>query len=130
MKIPMGKENRILLAGLAISLALPLAVGTLLGWPTWVTAPLFIAVLFGVYRKLMFGTKTAADHVGILLDRIGLYSGNPVRDLTAHRFAKLIDAAGNVKLANEIRNRFDTLQPDEFPKKYRISTSGKDVHND
>jgi hypothetical protein len=110
----MSKENRILLAGLAMALLLPWAVGALLGWPTWITVPVFAAILFGIYRKLMYGIRSATDHVGALLDQISLYSGNPVRDLTAHRIAKLIEAAGNPHVADEIRAHFDTLGPQDL----------------
>lgn len=103
----MSKDNRILLTGLTIALLLPLVVGGMLGWPAWVTGPLFVAVLVGMYRKLVYGTQTAADHVGELLDKIGLYTNNPVRDLTAHRIATLIEKSGKTDVATEVRSRFD-----------------------
>ncbi|MBA8825016.1 hypothetical protein FHX42_002363 [Saccharopolyspora lacisalsi] len=103
----MSKENRILLACLVGACVLPLVVGGLLGWPTWITVPLFAAVLVGSYRKFTHGTRTATGHVGALLDRIGLYPDNPVRDLTAHRLANLIEASGNARVAEEVRRKFD-----------------------
>ncbi|PKW15388.1 hypothetical protein [Saccharopolyspora spinosa] len=107
----MSKENRILYGGLALAAVIPLVLGLLLQWPALVTVPLFAAVLYGIYRKLMHGNKTTSDHVGVVLDRIGLYADNPVRALTAHRFAKLIEAAGNPGVADEVRQRFDAPHP-------------------
>ncbi|GAA0522539.1 hypothetical protein GCM10011581_34120 [Saccharopolyspora subtropica] len=107
----MSQENRTLYTGLAMAALLPLLLGLLLEWSAWVTVPLFFAVLAGIYQKLMHGTKTPSDHVGILLDKIGLHRDNPVRDLTASRFAKLIDAAGNPSVAEEVRQRFDSPKP-------------------
>ncbi|MGP4019266.1 hypothetical protein [Saccharopolyspora sp. 5N708] len=107
----MSKENRILYGGLAFAVVVPVVLGLVLDWSAWVTVPLFAAVLFGIYRKLMHGTRTPSDHVGVVLDKIGLYPDNPVRDLTAHRFAKLIEAAGNQKVADEVRQKFDAPRP-------------------
>ncbi|MFI0470342.1 MULTISPECIES: hypothetical protein [Saccharopolyspora] len=107
----MSKENRILYGGLTLAAAVPLLLGLLLGWPAWVTVPLFGAILYGVYQKLMHGNRTTSDHVGVVLDRIGLYGDNPVRALTAHRFAKLIEAAGNPGAAEEVRQKFDAPRP-------------------
>jgi hypothetical protein len=107
----MSKENRMLYGGLAIAAVMPLVLGLVLGWSAWITVPLFVAILAGIYRKLMYGTRTTSDHVGVVLDKIGLYGDNPVRDLTAHRFAKLIEAAGNPGVAEEIRQKFDTPRP-------------------
>ncbi|KAA5830078.1 hypothetical protein ABT337_09720 [Saccharopolyspora hirsuta] len=107
----MSKENKILYLGLATAAVLPLVLGLLLEWPGWVTVPLFAGVLYGIYRKLMHGTRTASDHVGILLDKIGLHAGNPVRDLSAHRIAKLIEAGGNQAVADQVRQKFDAPRP-------------------
>ncbi|SDJ67503.1 hypothetical protein SAMN04487820_101207 [Actinopolyspora mzabensis] len=104
----MSKENRILFVGLGIAFVLPLVLGLLLGWPAWVTVPLLVLVLVGIYRKLVYGTRTAADQVGALLDKIGLHQGNPVRDMTAHRLAKLIERSGHTDVASEVRDRFDS----------------------
>ncbi|WP_019853044.1 hypothetical protein [Actinopolyspora mortivallis] len=104
----MSKENRILFAGLAVAFVLPLVLGLLLGWPAWVTVPLLVLVLVGIYRKLVYGTHTAVDQVGALLDKLGLHRGNPTRDLTANRFARLIEASGNTEVAAEVRHRFDS----------------------
>lgn len=125
MQMPTGKENRILLAGLIVALVLPIVIGILLRWPAWVTVLVFGAVVYGVYQRLRHGMKTAADHVGALLDQIGLYQGNPVRDLTANRIAKYIEATGDTQTAAEIRRRFDTLKPDELPKKFPIGSGRK-----
>ncbi|PRW61970.1 hypothetical protein [Actinopolyspora mortivallis] len=104
----MSKENRILFAGLAIAFVLPLVLGLLLRWPAWVIVPLLVLVLVGIYRKLVYGTYTAVDQVGVLLDKLGLHRGNPTRDLTANRFARLIEASGNTEVAAEVRQRFDS----------------------
>lgn len=108
----MSKDNRILLLGVGLAAVLPLVLGGLLGWSAWITVPLFAVVLVGVYRKLVHATPSAGDHVGALLDKLGLYGDNPVRALTAHRFAKLIEAAGNPNVAEEVRDRFD--RPGQF----------------
>ncbi|MDA3647041.1 hypothetical protein LZ318_13735 [Saccharopolyspora indica] len=107
----MSKESKTLYLGLALAAVLPLVLGLLLGWPAWVTVPLCAAVLYGIYQKLMHGTRTASDHVGIVLDKIGLHAGNPVRDLTAHRIAKLIEAGGNRAVAEQVRQKFDPPRP-------------------
>ncbi|MBB5156420.1 hypothetical protein [Saccharopolyspora phatthalungensis] len=107
----MSKENRTLYVGLALAALLPLVLGLVLGWSAWITVPLFAAVITGVYQKLMHGTRTPSDHVGVVLDKIGLYPDNPVRALTAHRFAKLIEAAGNPRVAEEVRQKFDAPYP-------------------
>lgn len=118
----MSKDNRILLAGLAVAALLPLVVGGMLGWPHWVTVPLFAAVLGGTYRLLMHGNRTVTDHVGALLDRLGFHGRSPVRHLTAHRIAQLVEATGNPRAAGEIRGTFDTLSPDDLPSSYRTGT--------
>jgi hypothetical protein len=107
----MSKENRILYVGLTIAALLPLVLGLVLSWPAWITVPLFAAVCYGTYQKLMHGTRTPSDHVGVILDKIGLYADNPVRALTAHRFAKLIEASGNPQVAEEVRQKFDAPYP-------------------
>ncbi|ASU79967.1 hypothetical protein CDG81_18775 [Actinopolyspora erythraea] len=104
----MTKENRILFVGLGIAFALPLVLGLLLGWPAWVIVPLLVLVLVGIYRKLVYGPRTVADQVGALLDKIGLYEGDPVRELTASRLAKFVEAAGDPRAASEVRERFDS----------------------
>lgn len=121
----MSRENRILLAGLVTSLILPWAVGVLLDWPTWVTVPVFIAILVGTYRKLMYGIRSASDHIGALLDKINMCSGNPVRDLTAHRIAKIVEAAGDAQVADEIRTNFDTLDPQYLSKSHRAHAASR-----
>lgn len=104
----MTRQNRILMAGLATAFALPLVAGLLLNWPFWMTAPLLAAVLAGIYRKLVHPTYTITDHVGELLDTAGLPADNPIRDLTAHRLAEVIEATGNTQIATEIRREFDS----------------------
>lgn len=79
----MSKDSKILLTGLGTAVLLPLLVGGLLGWPQWVTVPLFIAVITGTYRKLVHGIPTPSDRIGALLDKLGPHTGNPDRDLTA-----------------------------------------------
>ncbi|TVT56619.1 hypothetical protein FNH05_08265 [Amycolatopsis rhizosphaerae] len=103
----MSKENGILLSGLAVAAVLPLVLGWLLAWPAWVTAPVFVLVAAGIYRKLRHANPSAADHVGALLDKIGLYPGNNVRDLTARRIAQFLEAAGKPAIAHEVLRRFD-----------------------
>ena len=120
----MSKDNRILLAGLATAAVLPLVVGGMLAWPNWVTVPLFVAILAGIYRLLMHGNRTVTDHVGALLDRLGFHGKSPVRHLTAHRIAQLVEATGNPRAAGEIRGTFDTLSPDDLPSSYRTGTRG------
>ena len=115
----MSKDNRILLVGLATALILPFVVGGVLGWSHWVTVPLFAAVLAGVYRLLMYGNRTVTDHVGAMLDRLGFHGKSPVRHLTAHRIAQLIEATGNPHAAEKVRDSFDTLTPDDLPNSYR-----------
>ncbi|NHD17801.1 MULTISPECIES: hypothetical protein [unclassified Actinopolyspora] len=107
----MTKENRVLFTGLAVAFVLPLVLGWLLGWPAWVTVPLLVMVLVGIYRKLVYGTRTVADQVGALLDKLGLHQENAVRDMTANRLAKLIEASGNTEAAAEVRSRFDSPRP-------------------
>lgn len=107
----MTRQNRILAAGLATAFALPIVAGLLLNWPFWITAPLLAAVLAGIYRKIVHPTYTTTDHVGELLDTAGLPANNPIRDLTAHRLAELIEATGNTQIATEIRREFDSPRP-------------------
>lgn len=105
----MTKENRTLYIGLAIAAAIPLFFGWLLEWPAWVVVPLLAAVGFGVFKKLTGGLPTPSDHVGMLLDQLGLHGErNAVRRLTAHRFARYIEAAGHPQVAEDVRRRFDT----------------------
>lgn len=105
----MSKENRILYAGLGIAALIPLVFGLLLEWPVWVVVPLLAAVGWGVFKKLAGGLPTASDHVGMLLDQLGLHGErHPVRRLTAHRFAKYIEAAGHPQVAEDVRRRFDS----------------------
>nr|WP_218863198.1 hypothetical protein [Actinopolyspora biskrensis] len=97
--------------GLAVAFVLPLVLGWLLAWPAWVTVPLFVMVLVGIYRKLVYGTRTVADQVGALLDKLGLHQENAVRAMTANRLAKMIEASGNTAAAAEVRSRFDSPRP-------------------
>lgn len=102
----MSEENRTLYIGLAIAALIPLLFGVLLEWPAWEVVPLLASVGLGAFKKL---TRTPADHVGMLLDQLGLPGErNAVRRLTAHRFAKLIEAAGHRQVAEDVRRRFDS----------------------
>ncbi|MEB3368585.1 hypothetical protein [Saccharopolyspora mangrovi] len=105
----MSRENRILYIGLGIAALIPVVFGWLLEWPVWVVVPLLVAVGWGVFQKLAGGLPTPSDHVGMLLDQLGLHGErNAVRRLTAHRFAKLIEAAGHQQVAEDVRRRFDS----------------------
>ncbi|WP_406692094.1 hypothetical protein REH65_09000 [Saccharopolyspora sp. ID03-671] len=105
----MSKENRILYIGLGIAALIPVVFGLVLEWPAWVVVPLLACVGWGVFKKLTGGARTPSDHVGMLLDQLGLHGErNPVRRLTAHRFAKLIEAAGHPQVAEDVRRRFDS----------------------
>ncbi|TWF93987.1 hypothetical protein [Saccharopolyspora dendranthemae] len=105
----MSKENRTLYIGLVIAALIPLLFGLLLEWPAWVVVPLLVGVGFGAFKKLTGAIRTPADHVGMLLDQLGLQGErNAVRRLTAHRFAKLIEAAGHRQVAEDVRKRFDS----------------------
>ncbi|TDD83877.1 hypothetical protein E1202_24535 [Saccharopolyspora karakumensis] len=105
----MTKEDRTLYIGLAMA-AIPLFFGRLLEWPARVVVPLLAAAVgFGVFTKLTGGLPTPSDHVGMLLDQLGLHGErNAVRRLAAHRFARSIEAAGHPQVAEDVRRRFNT----------------------
>lgn len=101
----MNAKNRTLVVGVGAAALPPLFLGGLLGWPAWVTAPVFLAVVGAVFAKLN-REQGAAEDAKDMIAKLEIRD-SAVRVLLADRVAKLVDAAGNSEVAEDIRHGGD-----------------------